>query len=299
MNYLNTIVNKILVKSLMPERFLESHKGVYGKVAIICGSEEMPGASRLASSAAYKAGAGLVKSFAGESFAPYLKNDIPEVIVRTIRESVFKTFPEDLLEEIAKELQEYDVTLFGCGVGLNLELEKAVQDLVINNNKILIIDGDGTNLLAKNIDILHKNKGKIILTPHPKEFARLTGFSMDYILNNKEKVAKEFSIKNNVFLLLKGNTTVISNPQGEVYINKTGNSALSKAGTGDVLSGFIAGFIAQGGDALNAMVISAYLHGKSGELASETFTEYCVMASDLINYLPEAIKSLQGGNTFV
>ena len=295
---MNILINKSLVKSLIPERFIDSHKGSYGKAAIICGSEEMPGASRLVSKGAYIVGAGLVRSYAGESFAPYLKNDIPEVIVRTVKEGFFKTFSENLYAEVGKEIQEYDVVAFGCGVGRNIELEKTVSDLIINNRKILIIDGDGISLLKNNLGILQRNKGKIILTPHPKELSRITGLSIEYILNNKEKVVNDFSIEHNVFLLLKGNTTMIASPEGKVYLNNTGNSSLSKAGTGDVLTGFIAGFIAQGSNPLNALIISAYLHGKCGELASETLSEYSVMASDLIDYLPKLLNALQGDEDF-
>ncbi len=295
---MNILINKSLVKSLIPDRFLDSHKGSYGKTAIICGSEEMPGASRLVSRGAYIVGAGLVRSYAGESFAPYLKNDIPEVIVRTVQDSLFKTFSENLYAEIGKELQEYDVVAFGCGVGQNIELEKTISDLIINNKKTLIIDGDGINLLKNNLGILQRNKGKIILTPHPKELSRITGLSIEYILSNKEKVVNDFSMENNVFLLLKGNTTMIATPEGKIYLNNTGNSSLSKAGTGDVLTGFIAGFIAQGSNPLNALIISAYLHGKCGELATKKLTEYSVMASDLINYLPLVLKALQGDENF-
>lgn len=287
-----TLIEGKFVKNLMPTRSLDSHKGTYGKAAIICGSEEMPGASRLTSRGAYAAGAGLVISYAGESFAPYLKNDIPEVIVKTIKESLFKTFSQDLYTEIEKELLEYNAVAFGCGVGQNIDLIKTISDLVVHNKSILIIDGDGMNLLKENIKILKRNKGDIILTPHPREFSRMTGFSVDYILKNKEKTVSEFSKEYNVYLLLKGNTTIMSNPEGKLYRNKTGNSSLSKAGTGDVLTGFITGFVAQGVKPLDSMIISAYLHGKCGELASEDLTEYSVMASDLIDYLPKAIKSL-------
>lgn len=293
------LVERKLINKILPQRIENSHKGSYGKVAVICGSEEMPGASRLVSRGAYIAGAGLVRSYAGKSFAPYLKNDIPEVIVKTIHESLFNTFPEDLYKEIGKEIEDHDVTVFGCGVGKNIDLENTVVDLVANNKKILIIDGDGINLLKDNKKVFAKNQGDIILTPHPKEFSRLTGVSIEEIVENKEKLAAEFSVEHRVFLLLKGKNTIITSPKGDVYLDVQGNSALSKGGTGDVLSGFIAGFAAQGTGALQSMLISAYLHGKCGELASKDLTEYSVMASDLITYLPRAIISLQGGEVFV
>lgn len=294
MNVLIKLINNKLLKGLMPKRPQDSHKGVYGKVSVICGSRDMPGASRLVSRGAYIVGAGLVYSYAGESFASYLKNDIPEVIVKTVKESLFKTFPEDLYLEIGKEIQESDVVAFGCGVGQNTDLKKTINDLIINNKKVLVIDGDGINLLQNNLDLLKNQKGAIILTPHPKEFSRITGLSVEEILKNREEIVQEFSKRYSVYLLLKGSSTIISNPAGELYLNTTGNSALSKGGTGDVLTGFIAGFVAQGLTPLTSMLVSAYLHGKSGGIASKELTEYSVMATDLIYYLPKAIKSLQG-----
>ncbi|MDD4343385.1 MAG: NAD(P)H-hydrate dehydratase [Eubacteriales bacterium] len=288
------IVDGKLVKNIIPKRFQDSHKGSYGTVAVICGSKDMPGASRLVSRGAYAAGAGLVKSFAGESFASYLKTDIPEVIVKEVYESLFNTFSEDLYMETENEIGVKDIIVFGCGVGQNVDLESAAEDLVINNCNTLIIDGDGINLLKNNPEILLENKGIIILTPHPKEFSRITGHSVEYILRNKEDCVRDFAMKYNVYLLLKGKGTIISDPEGNLWLNNSGNSSLSKGGTGDVLSGFIAGFAAQGASPLESMIVASYLHGKAGEMASEELSEYCVMASDLIKFLPNAIKVLQG-----
>jgi len=199
---------------------------------------------------------------------------------------------EHLYAEIKNEIDDKDIIVFGCGVGQNVDLENAVKDLVINNCNILLIDGDGINLLKNNPEILLENKGDIILTPHPKEFSRITGYSVEYILNNKEKIVVEFATKYNVHLLLKGKETIISDPKGNIWFNNSGNSSLSKGGTGDVLSGLIAGFAAQGASPIESMIIGAYLHGKTGEMASEELTQYCVMASDLIKYLPKTIKNL-------
>lgn len=287
-------IDSKLVKKIIPKRFAESHKGSYGTVLVLCGSKEMPGASRLVSRGAYAAGGGLVKSFAGENFASFLKTDIPEVIVKVVNESLFDTFSKDLYFDIESEIGEKDIIVFGCGVGQNLDLEEAAGDLVLKNKNTLIIDGDGINLLKNNPELLLENKGEIILTPHPKEFSRISGYSVEYILNNKEKTVAEFAKKYNVYLLLKGNGTIISDPQGNLWINKTGNSSLSKGGTGDVLSGIIAGFAAQGATPVESMIIGAYLHGMAGEIASEELTEYCVMATDLIKYLPQGIKKIQG-----
>lgn len=300
MNTLAVITNKEMLQKMLPRRFSESNKGSYGRVAVLCGSEKMPGASRLVSRAAYAAGAGLVISFGGESFSGFLKNDIPEVIVKTVQENLFKTFSGDLYQEIEKELLQADVTAFGCGIGQNEDLEKVLQDLILNNKKTLIIDGDGINILKNNKELLIKDRsGEIILTPHPKEMSRLTGLSLEYILKNPEKTALNFAKEYNVYLLLKGHQTLIATPLGEAYANNTGNSALSKAGTGDVLTGLIAGFISQGASSLDSLLLSAWLHGKSGEIASRSLTQYCVMASDIISCLPQGIKILQGDENIV
>lgn len=289
-----TMITREIAKIKLPKRLPESHKGTYGKVAVVCGSEEMPGAARMVIRAAYKAGAGLVRAYAGESFAPYLKNDIPEAIVKIVSESVFNSFPEKLFEEIGKDLEEYNVVVFGCGVGQNQELEKVLEDLVVNNRTNLILDADGLNLLAKNLDILKQNTGRIIITPHPMEMSRLTGISVADILQDKKKIVLDFAREHEVLVLLKGRETVIADEFERVFINNTGNSSLAKAGTGDVLTGFIAGFLAQNNQPLESMITAAYLHGKAGEIASKSLTEYSVRASDVIDNLPNAIKELKG-----
>ena len=289
-----TRITREIVNVKLPKRVADSHKGTYGKAAVICGSEEMPGAARMVIRAAYQAGAGLVRAYAGQSFAPYLKNDIPESIVEIVSESVFNSFPEKLFEEIGKDIEEYNVVVFGCGVGQNQELEKVLEDLVVNNRTDLILDADGLNLLAKNPDLLKKNMGRIIITPHPMEMSRLNGIPVEDILKDKKKVAADFAREYGVYVLLKGGETIIADEFGRMFINNTGNSSLAKAGTGDVLTGFIAGFLAQNRDPLDAMIIAAYLHGRAGELAGRDLTEYSVRASDVIDYLPTAIKEVKG-----
>jgi NAD(P)H-hydrate epimerase len=160
----------------------------------------------------------------------------------------------------------------------------------------IILDADALNLISYNDDIRELFKKycnvqalsnyKVIITPHPGEFSRLTGFSTEEIAEKRTTLASDFAKEYNVIVVLKGPTTVIAHPNGSVYINTTGNNSLAKAGTGDVLTGFIAGFAAQGLNLFDAAVLATYIHGKAGEHASNKLSVYGVSAVDLLNCCP-------------
>ena len=159
----------------------------------------------------------------------------------------------------------------------------------------VIIDGDGLNLLASIAPLPQPSplgEGVRILTPHPMEAARLIGCSLEEVLNNLENTAKQITQKYNCITVLKTHRTIICDKDLTIHINQHGNSALAKAGTGDVLAGMIAGIIAQGMNSYEACKLGVYLHSRAGEIASQDLTEYSVLASDVIKYLPQAIKEI-------
>ena len=260
----------------MPERPENSNKGTFGKVLNIAGSDYMRGAGYLSSISALKIGAGYVEILSDEKVLDTVSNLAPEIVL----------VPISKLEET---INEATVISIGCGLSTSTEAVMLFKKVLkLRKNQPIIIDADGLNILSKMEFDFCKNA---ILTPHPKEASRLLGCSLDEVLNNIKQSALKITEKYNCITVLKTHQTVITDGE-KFYENKTGNSALAKAGSGDVLCGMITGLVAQGADLFDASVLGVYLHGLTGEFASKDLTEYSVLASDLVNNIPKAILLL-------
>ena len=279
----------------MPKRIQNSHKGTYGSVLNVAGSINYRGAAYLSSVSALKVGAGYVALAGIKEVINSVSALCPEAVFVPLKEKN-GTIEKNEYKKILEILPKYKVLSFGCGLSSMFENHGEAKDFIRNlinavkNIDIpVIIDADGLNIISKlNISKLPKNS---ILTPHPNELSRLLDINVSEIQNNREKYAKEAAKKYKSVVILKGFETVITDEE-KTYINKTGNSALSKAGSGDVLSGMISGFCAQGVNPFDSAVLGVYLHGLTGEISSEKLTQYGVNASDLIKYIPDAIKTL-------
>ena len=263
----------------MPLRPQNSNKGTFGKILNIAGSNQYIGAAYLSTLAALKVGAGYVALSTTEKVINSVSQMVPEAVFLTRKEGL-------------KFIEKCNVTAIGCGLGTGWASTDIFLKTIINlkNSKnSVVIDADGLNILAR-----FKNKISLpqntILTPHPGEAARLLGTSIDEILKDTEKSAKNITEKYSCTTVLKTHRTVICNKEN-LYINQNGNSALAKAGSGDVLTGIISGLSAQGMDSFSAAKLGVYLHALSGEIASKELSEYSVLASDLIKYLSCAIKN--------
>ena len=279
------------VKQFFPKRAKNTNKGCYGKACIIGGSKKFSGSILLSANAlcALKMGVGYVNMVVPKSmFSDYL-GKVPECILTPMGDNDgFFVCDKETLSSLLK----YDCIAFGMGVGVNAETYKIVSYLLENYTGNLVIDADGLNAIAKfGVQVLENKKCKVILTPHIREFSRLTTLSVEEILADPISVAKEFAKKYNVVLLLKNSTSVITDGQ-EVFINTTGTPAMAKAGSGDVLSGLIAGILSRTDEVLYGVVAGAYLFGKAGEISTKEQNEYTVVASDIVNALPKAINSL-------
>lgn len=265
----------------LPKREQFSNKSTFGKVLNIAGSEYYTGAAYLSSIAALKVGCGYVAL----SSSPKVLNTI------SLRTSDIVFVP---IENVKKRIEEFDVISLGCGLstepGVSI-LFKSLIDKLSKIEKPVIIDADGLNLLSKMKDDVELPKN-LIITPHPKEASRLLDIDVEDIVDKPMQYATELSQKFNSTTVLKLHSTVVCSPELEIYVNDTGNSALAKAGTGDVLTGMISGLCAQGMSCFDAAKLGVYLHGKTGELASGMLSEYSVLASDLLNYIPIAINDL-------
>ena len=263
----------------MPARAQNSNKGTFGKVLNFCGSENYIGAAYLATLSSLKVGAGYSALASTDRVIKAVSALLPEAVYIS-------------REDGLTNLNNFNVILIGCGLGLKSSSIKLFKDLVKRLQKEtvpVIIDGDGLTILSSlNIDLPQNT----ILTPHPMEAARLLDCSLEEILNNLESSARQITQKYNCITVLKTHRTIICDKDLTIHINQHGNSALAKAGTGDVLAGVITGLLAQGVCGFEAAKLGVYLHSRAGEIASQDLTEYSVLASDVIKYLPQAIKEI-------
>lgn len=270
------ITSAEFVKSNLPQISLDAHKYSRGYAFIFAGSYLMAGAATLAGKAALKSGAGIVRLIVPERIYPICAASFPEAVYSLMEDDV--------------DISRADAVAFGCGAGQGELAENTLLKLLKECEKPLLIDADGINLLSKHIDVLKHKKCPVVLTPHIGEMARLTGKSAEYISENRVEAAVDFAKEYGVTLLLKGRDTVIASYDGGFKINPTGTPALATAGSGDVLTGIITSFMAQGAKPFDAAVMGAYIHGLSGEIAENKLTGRCVIASDIIEYLKDAFK---------
>jgi len=263
----------------LPIREQNSNKGTFGKVLNIAGSKKYIGAAYLSSYSILKIGAGYVALASEKS--------ILDSVSRLLPEAVFYTYKEGY-----KNIDKYNVVLIGCGLGQTFWSKFIFKKFInkLQNYDIpVLIDADGLNILSGLKVNLPKNT---IITPHPVEASRLLNMSVDMVLADTISAAKKLSYKYNCVTVLKTHRTVVCSNNGEIYINEHGNSALAKAGTGDVLAGIVSGLLAQNMLPFDAAKLGVYLHSRAGELASKELSEYSVLASELVRYLPQTILEL-------
>ena len=261
----------------IPLRNEISNKGTYGKVLNIAGSDYMPGAAILSSLAALTTGCGYV-------FLASTERVIDAAAAQT-QNVVFAP-----LKDIEKHLKTSDVLLIGCGISTSDNAKRIFKNTLEKADIPTVIDADGLNILSETETI--KLPAKTILTPHAKEAGRLLKVDIEKILCDMETSAKEISQKYNCTTVLKSEKTIISSKDFQIYTLDKPNSALAKAGSGDVLAGIISGLLAQGLDEFTSAKTGVYLHSIAGSLAKNDLTEFGVLASDTIRYIPYAFKKL-------
>ena len=268
----------------LPKRIENSNKSTYGRVLNIAGSDYMPGAAYLSSVSALKIGCGYCFLCSSERVIDAVSAQTQNVVF----------VPQN---KVGEYIANADVIEIGCGLATNTIAQKMFSKLLDNayTRTPIVMDADALNILSQNeydqlYDFTNKKFKNLVFTPHPKEAAGLLNVTTDKVLENIELSAKEITRKFNCVTVLKTHKTFICAPNGREYFNKTGNNAMAKAGSGDVLTGIIAGLIAQGMDIFEAACLGCHLHGMSGDIAKEKLTEYSVMAEDLISFIPEALK---------
>jgi len=270
-------------------RKVDSHKGDFGHVLVLAGSRRLSGAGVLAAEAALRSGAGLVTLGIPQEINPQvIKIKLKEIMTLPLPGTKEGTLALKGYGRIERFCEGVNVVAIGPGLSRNSQTQALVHKIVRGLDKFLVIDADGLNALAGHAGLLRRNK--VIITPHPGEMSRLTGLSIRYIQADRSAVAARFAKDYKVTVVLKGAGTVVAGPDGKLYINKTGNAGMAKAGSGDVLTGMIAAFLGQGLTAFTASKYAVYLHGLAGDLAAKEKTKISLIASDIIAKIPQAIK---------
>ena len=273
----------------LPRRPKNSNKGTFGKLRIIAGSERYRGAAALALGAALRAGVGYCTYYGPESLVDTLFPIYPEAIYRPYR------YGEEL-EALKEEDKQYQATLMGCGSNHTDETLATTLALLDTEGAPLILDADAINVLAslgeEGREKLRAARRPVILTPHPLEFARLSGMEVSEVQLHRIEVATAFAKEYNVILVLKGAGTLITDGN-KVFINHTGSSALAKAGSGDVLAGALASLVAMGTDPLIACALAVYFHGAAADSLSHIYSTYGVTPSDLPLEIAKTISEIE------
>ncbi len=267
----------------IPKRQGNSHKGTYGKILVIAGAVNMGGAAYLAAKAAYRMGAGLVKL--------YIPNENRTILQTMLPEAILGTYDSDNIdiENLKEEISWADAIIMGPGMGKN-ETTKSILDVLVPNADVpLVIDADGANVIAEYPDILANHKNNIILTPHLGEMGRLVKKDINEIKEDTIKEAEEYAKEKNIICVLKDARTVVTDGSGSVYLNQSGNNGMATAGSGDVLTGIIAGLLAQGADNLEAAALGVYIHGLAGDGAASKLGKYSMIADDIIDNISDVL----------
>jgi NAD(P)H-hydrate epimerase len=283
---LNVIVPEMFLAATA-SRQVETNKSDYGKILVVAGSIGKSGAAAMSGQAALRAGGGLVTVATPQGVLPLVAASMPELMTTVLPER------KDGIDEL---LNGKTVLAIGPGLGSQPAMQKRIRALVERANVPVIVDADGLNAFAECPGELRGGDTKqVIITPHPGEMARLVGRDIETIVAQRLDIARDFARDHNVFVVLKGFRTVVAFPCGEVYVNITGNPGMATGGTGDILTGMIAGIVAQPhlGTFTARLCLAVYLHGLAGDLAAEALGEESLVATDILRFLPQAWEKLR------
>ncbi|MBS1258368.1 MAG: Bifunctional NAD(P)H-hydrate repair enzyme Nnr [Candidatus Scalindua arabica] len=281
---------------LLTPRKKNTHKGSYGRVLILAGSPGMTGASYLCSKAALRSGSGIVTLGIPESLNPIMEVKLTCVMTHPLPETKASTLSNKGRKDIMKLCESHDVVALGPGLSQHLETRELILWLIKNIERTMVIDADGLNALANNVNVLHKIKQNVVLTPHPGEMSRLTGLRsakdvqkerLDTAAQFVQSIQKKLKGEKKFVLVLKGDKTIVADYR-KSYVNRTGNPGMATAGVGDVLTGIIVSLIGQGLDVFAASQLGVYIHGMAGNMAAKKKGELSMIATDIIDCLPDA-----------
>lgn len=267
-----------------PKRKKNSHKGSYGKVLMIAGSKGMSGAAYLSAKAAYAVGAGLVQIYTHEENRVILQQLLPEAIITT-----YDTFDSEQLEKL---IQWADLIGIGCGLGKSDTAERVMQYTLKRALVPCVVDADGINILSKHMEWIEETNALIVLTPHMKEMSRMLQCSVKELIEQRMERLHAFVERYKVVCVLKDARTLVVKEHRNTYLNLSGNAAMAKAGSGDVLAGVIVGILAQQCEPYTSACLGVFLHGLAGDMARDKKGAYSVLASDLVAEISSVLKNI-------
>jgi hydroxyethylthiazole kinase-like uncharacterized protein yjeF len=279
--------------SLLDPRPPQAHKGDYGHLFVLAGSPGKTGAAAMICHGALRTGTGLVTLGIPASLNPILEAKLTEAMTELLPEAGTGYLSAEASGRILQLLEGKTALALGPGISTHPQVQELLIEIIPSCTVPLVIDADGITALASRPEILKKCKSSVVLTPHPGEMARLAGITTPAVQADRIAVAKGFATAYNCIVVLKGARTVIATSDGEVYINQTGNPGMASGGTGDVLTGMIGGLIAQGLSPLEAATWGVYLHGLAGDIVKRGLGEIPLIAGDIIDYLPDALKEVK------
>lgn len=284
--------DRLLFNKAVFNRPDDSNKGTLGSLLCICGSYGMAGAAIMAGKAALRCGIGLLKIAIPKSIYPVCATNILESVYYPLEETSNGVISSKNTDFLLEMCEKSSAVVIGCGLSVCDDTKSLVQSVITNCKKPLVIDADALNCICNKPEILKNLKAPAIITPHPGEMARLLHSTPKTVNSNRENTAIDFAKKFSVVTVLKGAGTIIASPDGEVYINHTGNSGMATGGSGDVLSGIIGSLLAQGAAPINAAAAGVFLHGTIGDLAAEKLGKISMLPTDMIDMIPTAYLKL-------
>ena len=284
--------DRLLFNKAVFNRPDDSNKGTLGSLLCICGSYGMAGAAIMAGKAALRCGIGLLKIAVPKSIYPVCATNILESVYYPLEETSNGVISSKNTDFLLEMCEKSSAVVIGCGLSVCDDTKNLVQSVITNCKKPLVIDADALNCICNKPEILKNLKAPAIITPHPGEMARLLHSTPKTVNSNRENTAIDFAKKFGAVTVLKGAGTIIASPDGEVYINHTGNSGMATGGSGDVLSGIIGSLLAQGASPINAAAAGVFLHGTIGDLAAEKLGKISMLPTDMIDMIPTAYLKL-------
>ena len=274
------------------KRKADTHKGTYGHLLVLSGSVGKTGAACLSAISALRVGAGLVTLGAASSLNPVLEQKLTEVMTLPLPAADNGCISSEAWGNIQEFAAAAQGLVVGPGIGINKDTEFLIRELWLKMDLPMVFDADALTILSQNADLAGKQAGKIIMTPHPGEMARLIGKSTSWVQENRLEAVKTAAERWKVITVLKGAGTLIADPGGVLRINTTGNAGMASAGMGDVLSGMIGGLLVQGMPPFDAAAAGVWLHGAAGDHLSRSVGPIGFLASDLMSVIPELMKKL-------
>jgi len=285
--------SRMIPKGLLTPRAPDTHKGDVGRVFLLAGSVGLSGAAALCTMGALRVGAGLVTLGIPKSLHDPMVEKLTEAMLKVLPETKEGSLSLQGLPEIITTIEAMDAVAIGPGLSQQPQTKELVRHLLPRITKPLVLDADGLNALAEDVGLLKKLPLPMILTPHPGEMGRLIRQSAEEVQRDRERTAREFAKTYRVIVVLKGHHTVIASYDGTVSVNETGNPGMASGGCGDVLTGMITGLLGQKLSGFDAARLGVYLHGLAGDLAAKEVGNVGLIASDLVDRIPLAIRQYQ------